>query len=456
MNTSFRSFLNGQTHESLALKPTTVEELNDICMSLKSRKAPGYDDISMHVIKNTFEIVSEPLKNIITLSFSKGIFPDKLKVAKVIPVFKADEPDLFTNYRPISLLPNFSKFFEKVMHNRLVEFANTQDIFYQLQLGFRKIHSTALSLIYLVNKIATSIDQSEITAGVFLDLSKAFDTLDHQIVFDKLEHYGVRGLALQWIKSYFSNRIQFVQINDTRSSEEIIRCGVPQGFILGPLYFILYINDLPKATSLAECLLFADDTSIFYSNSEPDHLASLMNSELTKISLWIKSNKLSVNIKKTNYVIFKPKQKSVHISSQISFDSIALKQVTEVKFLGVYIDEGLTWKSHISYICKKISKSVGIMHRVRFFLSSNTKISLYYTLIYPYLTCCTTVWSSTYVTNLNRIFLLQKRPVRAMTNSNHRAPSAPLFAQLNILDIFKLNSFYTAKFITIVCSPRPL
>ena len=200
VNTSFRSFLNGQTHESLALKPTTVEELNDICMSLKSGKAPGYDDISMHVIKNTFEIVSEPLKNIINLSFSKGIFPDKLKVAKVIPVFKADEPDLFTNYRPISLLPNFSKFFEKVMHNRLVEFANSQDIFYHLQFGFRKTHSTALSLIYLVNKIATSIDQSEITAGVFLDLSKVFDTLDHQILFDKLEHYGVRGLALQWIK----------------------------------------------------------------------------------------------------------------------------------------------------------------------------------------------------------------------------------------------------------------
>ena len=124
------------------------------------------------------------------------------------------------------------------------------------------------------------------------------------------------------------------------------------------------------------------------------------------------------------------------MSSQISFDSIALKQVTEVKLLGVYIDEGLTWKSHISYICKKISKSVGIMHRVRFFLSSNTKISLYYTLIYPYLTYCTTVWSSTYVTNLNRIFLLQKRAVRAMTNSNHCAPSAPLFAQLNILVIF--------------------
>ena len=198
------------------------------------------------------------------------------------------------------------------MHNQLVEFTNSQDIFYQLQFGFRKNHSTALSLIYLVNKIATSIDQSKITAVVFLDLCKAFDTLDHQILFDKLEHYGVRGLALQWIKSYFSNRTQFIQINDTRSSEEIISCGVPQGSILGPLFFILYINDLPKATSLAECLLFADDTTIFYSNSDPDHLASVMNSELTKISLWMKSNKLSVNIKKTNYVIFKAKQKSVH------------------------------------------------------------------------------------------------------------------------------------------------
>ena len=148
-----------------------------------------------------------------------------------------------------------------------------------------------------------------------------------------------------------------------------MRCST--GFI----FHIIYINVLPETTSLAECLLFADDTSIFYSNSDPDHLASVMNSELTKISLWMKSNKLSVNIKKTNYryAIFKPKQKSVHMSSQISFDSIALEQVTEVKFLGVYIDEGLTWKSHISYICKKIAKSVNIMNRVRFFLSSNTK-----------------------------------------------------------------------------------
>ena len=193
------------------------------------------------------------------------------RLQKVLPkIINPNQTGYITNYRPISLLPNFSKFFEKVMHNRLVEFANSNDIFYQLQFGFRKNHSTALSLIYLVNKIATSIDQNEITAGVFLDLSKAFDTLDHQILFHKLEHYGVCGPALQWIKSYFSNRNQFVQINDTRSSEQIIRRGVPQGSILGPLFFILYINDLPKTTRLAECLLFADDTSIFYSNSDPE------------------------------------------------------------------------------------------------------------------------------------------------------------------------------------------
>ena len=164
-----------------------------------------------------------------------------------------------------------------------------------------------------------------------------------------------------------------------------------------------------------------------------------MNSELTKISLWMKSNILSVNIKKTNYVLFKPKQKSVHMSSQISFDSIPLKQVTEVKFLGIYIDESLTCKMHISHIFKKICKFIGIINRFRFFLSANTKKSLYYTLIDSYLSYCTTVWSSTYVTNL-------KLAVRAMTNSNHLASSAPLFAHLKILDIFKVNSLYIAKF----------
>lgn len=231
------SFLGSRDYPPIILKPTDTRELENICNLFSPRKAPGYDNISMRVIKHSFHLISAPLANI-NLSLSKGIFPDKLKIGKVIPIYKTEDPSLFVNYRPISLLPNFSKFFEKVMYNRLVEFAESNEIFYLRQFGFRKNHSTSHALIHLLNKISSAIDQHETTVGIFLDLSKAFDTLDDDILFTKLEHYGIRDVALQWIKSYFSHRHQFVQFNQTCSPMQTIKCGVPQGSILGPLFFI--------------------------------------------------------------------------------------------------------------------------------------------------------------------------------------------------------------------------
>ena len=319
LNFSFSSFLGGVNHPPIIMQPTDPCELGSICSMFASWKAPGHDNISMRVIKHSFHLISAPLANIINLSLQKGIFPDKLKIAKVIPIYKADDPSHFTNYRPISLLSNFSKFFEKVMYNRMIEFAEQYNILYRCQFGFRKNYSTSHALIHLINRISSAIDQRETTVGVFLDLSKAFDTLDHQILFTKLEHYGIRDVALQWIKSYFSCRQQFVQINQTCSSMQTIKCGVPQGSILGPLFFILYINDLPKASKLTELLLFADDTSIFFSHSNPNYLENVLNNELLNIDVWLRCNKLSVNIKKTNYVTFSPSQRKLNHSFSLSF-----------------------------------------------------------------------------------------------------------------------------------------
>jgi hypothetical protein len=193
---------------------------------------------------------------------------------------------------------------------------------------------------------------------VFLDLSKAFDTLDHQTLFTKLDHYGIRGMALQWIKSYFYDRRHYVQFNEISSTNNNIICGVPQGSILGPLFFLLYINDLPNATGLAECLLFADDTSILLSYTDQEYLTTTLNAELKKLNIWMKTYKLSVNINKTNYVIFSSKQKTTKINLPVLFDDNPLKRVNVVKFLGIYIDENLTWKDHIDHVCTKISKSI--------------------------------------------------------------------------------------------------
>jgi hypothetical protein len=204
--------------ETIFLKPTTEHELKIISMSFKGGKAPGYDHIPLHLVKNLFDIISKPLMRVINISLEKGIFPNDLKMAKVIPLFKAGDVDIFTNCRPISILSSFSKIYEKVMYNRLLDFIERFEILYSFQFGFCTKHSTNHALTHLVNKIATEIDQNKISIGVFLDLSKAFDTLNHGILFSKLENYGIRGVALNWIKSYFHNRKQFIQYNNVTSS----------------------------------------------------------------------------------------------------------------------------------------------------------------------------------------------------------------------------------------------
>ncbi len=218
----------------------------------------------------------------------------------------------------------------------------------------------------MTNKIATVIDQNEIAAGVFLDLSKAFDTLNHEILFSKLGHYGIRGVALNWMKV-----ILIIENNFIASYN---KCGVPQGSILGSLLFILYINDLPNASHLAETLLFADDTSTCYSNSDPVMLASVVNEALENISLWMRANQLSVNTDKTYYVIFKSKQKKTTFDIPLLLGDKLINREKQVKFLGVLLHENLSWKPHINHVCKKISKAVGVTYRNRFTLSSTTKL----------------------------------------------------------------------------------
>ena len=275
--------------------------------------------------------------------------PDELKIACVVPIFKSGDKVLFSNYRPISVLPCFSKFLERIIYNRIINYLNDFNVLCDNQYGFRKNRSPSLALIDLCDKISSAFDRREHAIGVFLDLSKAFDTVNHVILFDKLEHYGIRGLALEWVKSYFSERKQFVEFNNVRSSPRGASRLYPWSFIFYPV-----LNDLNNA-SILDAILFADDTNLFISHNDPVYLINTLNRELNKLSTWFAANRLSLNLSKTNFMVFKPWQKRQSFEFQVSIKEQPILRVPETMFLGVFLDDNLTWKPHISLLASKLS-----------------------------------------------------------------------------------------------------
>ena len=277
---------------------------------MNAKKSPGYDGISSQVIKAISTEISEPLSHIFNLTFFSGTIPDDLKIALVTPIFKANENNEFKNYRPISVLTCFSKLLEKLMYKRLTNHIEKNNILTQHQYGFRENRSTELAIIELVDRVTKAIDRGEYTIGIFLDLSKAFDTIDHKILIQKLDHYGIRGITQLWFQDYLKNRKQIVKYNQIKSKEMVIKSGVPQGSILGPILFLLYINDIENCSKLISFILFADDTNIFYSNKCLKTLSNIIQTEIDKVAEWLNVNKLSLNTTKTKIILFRSPNKN--------------------------------------------------------------------------------------------------------------------------------------------------
>ena len=375
--------------DSIGEKPLTCisnekisyKELNKALTELKRIKSCGYDDITSNVVIHVVECIRKPLFHLISSSFEHSTFPDKLKVAKVYPVYKNGDSNNMSNYRPISLLPVFSKIYEKVIYNQIYNYLNINKLLYKNQFGFQKSCSTEHAIIELTNKIFKSFDKGEQVLGVFIDLSKAFDTVDYGILLSKLNHYGIKGLIYKWTKNYLSNRKQFVIKKE--SSVLDIKCGVPQGSILGPLLFLIYINDIHRASKLRS-ILYADDTTLFFNHNNIKSMFGTMNTELENFNLWFRANKLSLNCEKTNYILF---HKTGQLISQplkipdLLINNKTIKREKYAKFLGVQIDENLSWRNHIGLIESKISSAIGILYKSRSFLDLQSRKKLYFSLV---------------------------------------------------------------------------
>ena len=412
------------------------------------------DGISTKLLKETIDIVGTPLTHIINRSFDTGIVPSQLKTAKVIPIFKANDSNLLKNYRPVSLLPAISKLLEKIMHNKLVSFLTTNNTLYEHQYGFRSKHSTVHPIIHLLNKcaMATNANEPEYTLAVLCDLSKAFDVIDHKILLYKLRQYGIRGVVIKWFESYLKDRNQFVNFENNDSDKRNILCGVPQGSILGPLLYLIYVNDIFMACD-STILSYADDTTMVSSHPNLKQLYLNANSLVDKLYTWFCANKLSLNAGKTKYIVIRPKHKKCNLDHLIlSINGIPLQRIgegcseTSTKFLGIYLDESLSWKAHISHINKKISRALFAIKQIKHVFPYEILQTLYHALIFPHIEYGIIAWGSASSSILRATSMLQKRAIRSINKSAYNSHTEPLFKSSNIMKIEDVYKYKMALF----------
>ena len=432
-------YLPGSFVDSMSLSPVTENEVSSLIKNLKNIAA-GWDDLATKQMKIVSQYISRPLTYLCNLSMTKGVFPRELKVANVIPLFKAGNIMSVNNYRPVSISPVFSKIFEKLMFNRLSEYLKWKNVLCVNQFGFREKHSSYMALITLVDHLSEALEKGDTVIGLFLDFSKAFDTVDHDILLLKLNHYGIRGPILDWFNDYLCNRRQYVTYNGVSSQSSWVKCGVPQGSILGPLLFLIYINDLPNVISLFS-VLYADDTNMFDSGKDLDKLIDNINSELNNICDWLNANKLSLNVSKTHFMIWAPRATIMNSLKPIVISGHEIDKVCNTKFLGIVLDDHLNWESHIQYIKNKISKTIGTLKKLRPYINISTMVSLYYSFIYPYLMYCVHVWGKTYASNLDCLNKLQKRIARLIAGVPPREHTAPLFMKYGTLQMSQIADY---------------
>ena len=427
-NTNFESYLMQNNINQFGFEEISFSNLSKIVHSMKSKTSAGLDGISMRVIKKIFPAIAKTLLALINSSIKFSVFPKFMKKAKVIPVYKTGDKTMLSNYRPISLLCSLSKLVEKALFNQISEFFNKKNLFYENQHGFRKSHSTIDTLLSLNHYLADEIfNKKKKVCGVFVDYSKAFDCIDHQILLRKLSHYGFNDSAVQLIENYLCSRTIQTEINGIISSEKFISCGVPQGSILGPLLFLIYVNDI-KLLNL-NAYLFADDTNIFFSAESNQDLERVVSDGMLKFARWSDANKLTLNLKKTHYMIFN----NNNTDFNVTIKNMRVLSVNQTKFLGTIISDDLKWHKHTKYICKKMMKFIHVFNNLKRFLSIKQLLLVFRMYVIPIYNYACEVYSNTTIKNIASIQTIQNTLLKLILSMPFRTSTLTIHRKTEIL-----------------------
>ena len=428
-------------------------QLERVFGNFKTSKGSGPDGIANYFLKIGLPVIAVSLCDIFNLSIATGVFPNSWKIAKVAPIFKSGQSTDRSNYRPISVLPFLSRTFEKLVYNHLYDYLDKNRLLFSKQSGFRSLHSVVTCLLNCTNEWYINMDKGQYTAMVFIDLKKAFDTVDHEILLKKLTKYGIIGLENNWFASYLDNRMQFCRVNGVSSMLENINCGVPQGSCLGPLLFLIYINDLPFCLQNSNVTMYADDTTISYSSNNIDELNNYLNRDLNCLEHWLQGNKLSLNVIKTQAMVVgsRPNLKKiaegkVQSPSFVIGDS-QIEIVEKTKYLGIQLDQHLIWDEHTRFLRAKVSRAIGFLKYAKKILPQETLSQIYSGVVEPHFRYCCSVWGSCGESRRLTLQKLQNRAARIVTNSSYDAPADALIQRLNWPDIAEIIKRETATIV---------
>ena len=434
-------------------KPFTNKELLSQLKKLKSKSSLDNFGLSTAFLKEIMPTIVLPILHVFNNSIIEGVVPTQFKKAKVIPIFKGGDPTTVDNFRPISLLSSLSKVLEKLVSGRLTEYLETNNLLTPSQFGFRPGLNTTQPMLHFLNKLTMASNKNEFSIAVFCDLQKAFDCCDHTILLKKLSNLGVGDAELRWFASYLTDRSQYVEINGISSDPLFILCGVPQGSILGPILFLIYINDLPESSKLFSSL-FADDTTLLASNSDLNSLVVFVNTELQKVVEYFRANKLLLHPAKTKFLLFHPSLSQIpgsNISLYLNNNNLndvqnpdlllKLSHVDHnsnpcaIKFLGTYFDTSLNFNYQIKTLTSKISSSLFLIKSAKKNLSEVSLKSLYYSMIHCHLLYGINIWSCASPSAIKPLVIKQKQAIRIVSASPFNAHTDPIFKQQRILPL---------------------